>query len=241
MNELEKSVVVGAHFAGHGGRFGKLFALGLRDVKDIDDTKTNEQRLRLVVLLDRLLVALVLSPYHRSQNRNALLALLDEAAKLVPCANPCNVGCVGPMMRDGKDIAETVVVEPGHCGQISCESLALTLLKLLYQVLDVLSDDLLRSGLLVVAVLRRICAVRRGVVAVAVAVVTLEIHVFVLLFRRDRLSVFLTHGREARRRLAEKNERSARRWESGGKARQLPNAHHRLARSRAPNGRRRPA
>ena len=44
------------------------------------------------------------------------------------------------------------------------------------------------------------------------------------------VSVFLTHGWEARRRLAEKNERSARRWESGGKARQVPNAHYRLAR-----------
>src|SRR5664279_1612514 len=54
------------------------------------------------------------------------------------------------------------------------------------------------------------------------------------------LSVFLTRGREARRRLAEKNERSARRWESGGKAWQVTNAHHRLARSRAPSGRRRP-
>jgi hypothetical protein len=40
--------------------------------------------------------------------------------------------------------------------------------------------------------------------------------------------------------LAEKNERSARRWESGGRARQVTNAHHRLARSRAPNGLRRP-
>src|ERR1035438_1272254 len=54
------------------------------------------------------------------------------------------------------------------------------------------------------------------------------------------VSVFLTPGWEARRRLAEKNERSARRWESGGKARQVTNAHHRLARSRAPNGRKRP-
>jgi hypothetical protein len=77
--------------------------------------------------------------------------------------------------------------------------------------------------------------------AAVVAVVTLEIHVFVLLFRRDRLSVFLTPGWEARRRLAEKNERSARRWESGGEARSVPNVHDRLARSRAPNGRRRPA
>jgi hypothetical protein len=73
-----------------------------------------------------------------------------------------------------------------------------------------------------------------------VVVGPLEIHVFVLLFRRNRLSVFLTHGWEARRRLAEKNERSARRWEFGGKARKVPNAHYRLARSHAPNGRRRP-
>jgi hypothetical protein len=43
--------------------------------------------------------------------------------------------------------------------------------------------------------------------AVDVAVVVaIEIHVFVLLFRRNRLSVFLTHGWEARRRLAEKGQ-----------------------------------
>ena len=59
-------------------------------------------------------------------------------------------------------------------------------------------------------------------------------------FRRNRLSVFLTHGWEARRRLAEKNERSARRWEFVGEARPVPNTHYRLARSRAPNGRKRP-
>jgi hypothetical protein len=41
--------------------------------------------------------------------------------------------------------------------------------------------------------------------------------------------------------LAEKNERSVRRWESGGRARQVTNTHHRLTRSRAPNGQRRPA
>ena len=82
---------------------------------------------------------------------------------------------------------------------------------------DVLGDDLLSGRLLAVALLRRICAVRRGGAAAAVAVAT-ETHVFVLLFRRNRLSVLLTHGWEARRRLAEKNERSARRWESGGKS-----------------------
>jgi hypothetical protein len=82
--------------------------------------------------------------------------------------------------------------------------------------------------------------VRRGVVAAVAVVVATETHVFVLLFRRNRLSGLLTHGWEARRRSAEKNERSARRWESGGKARKVPNTHHRLARSRAPNGRRRP-
>jgi hypothetical protein len=64
----------------------------------------------------------------------------------------------------------------------------------------------------------------------------------------------LTHGWEARRRSAEKNEHSARRWEQGsprtglrpwgknpeGEARPVPNTHHRLARSRAPNGQKRP-
>jgi hypothetical protein len=129
-------------------------------------------------------------------------------------------------------------VKTGHCIEVGSKRFALALLKLLDQVLDVLRDDLLSCGLLAAAALRRTALMRRGVVAVAV--VTLEIHVFVLLFRRDRLSVFLTHGWEARRRLAEKNERSVRRWEFGGNARQVPNAHFRLARSHAPNGRRRP-
>jgi hypothetical protein len=57
--------------------------------------------------------------------------------------------------------------------------------------------------------------VRRG--AIAAAVITLEIHVFVLLFRRDRLSVFLTPGWEARRRRRTETKRSARRWESVGR------------------------
>jgi hypothetical protein len=43
-------------------------------------------------------------------------------------------------------------------------------------------------------------------VASAAVVVAIEIHVFVLLFRRNRLSVFLTHGWEARRRSAEKGQ-----------------------------------
>ena len=125
-------------------------------------------------------------------------------------------------------------MEPGHSGQIGCESLALALLKLLDQVLDGLSNDLLGGCLLAAD------SLLAAAPAVAV-VVAAELHVFVLiLFRRDRLSVFLNHGWETRRRLAEKNERSARRWESGGRARQVTNAHHRLARSRAPNGLRRP-
>ena len=106
-------------------------------------------------------------------------------------------------------------MKPGHSGQIGCESLALALLKLLDQVLDVLSNDLLGGCLLAADFLLAAAP------AVAV-VVAAELHVFVLLlFRRDRLSVFLTHGWETRRRLAEKNERSARRWESGGRARQV--------------------
>ena len=112
-----------------------------------------------------------------------------------------------------------LTVEAGHCVEVGGERLALALLKLFDQVLDILRDDLL-SGRLLAAALRRICAVRRGgaaALAVAVVVAT-ETHVFVLLFRRNRLSVLLTHGWEARRRLAEKNERSARRWESGGKS-----------------------
>jgi hypothetical protein len=75
-------------------------------------------------------------------------------------------------MRDGKNVAERVIVETGHCIEIGGERLTFALLKLFDQMLDVLGDDLLRGGLLTVAALRRITAVRRCVVAaVAVAVV----------------------------------------------------------------------
>jgi len=201
--------VVGSHFAGDGCRFGKLGSLGLRDVEDIYDAEAYEHGCWLVAWLGWLLVALSLAADHRSQNRDALLALLDVTAKLVPSANARNVCCVGAMVRDGKNVSKAVVVEPGHGAEVRRESLALALLKLLDQVLDVLGNDLLSGGLLAAAAQRRIFAVRRGVAAAAVdfaVVVAIEIHAFVLRFRRNRLSVFLTHGWEARGRLAEKGQ-----------------------------------
>jgi hypothetical protein len=72
-------------------------------------------------------------------------------------------------------------VETGHCAEVGGERLALALLKLLDQVLDVLGNDLLRGSLLAADFLLA--------AAVAVAVVfAFEFRVFVLLFRRDRLS-----------------------------------------------------
>jgi len=82
-------------------------------------------------------------------------------------------------MCDGKNVAERVVVEMGHRSEISCERLALALLKLLNEKLDVLGNDLLSGGMLAVAVERRILTVRRGAIAAAVAVaVVVESHVF---------------------------------------------------------------
>src|ERR1035438_54372 len=185
LHEIDKALVIGANFAGNRRRLGKLSAFGLCKVEDIDNAETDEHGLWLVGLVNGLLGGLTLGANHRSQNRNTLLPLLDIVAKLIPCSDARNVGCVGAMMRDGKNVSETVIVEAGHCAKVGCERFALALLKLLDQMLDVLSDDLLRGGLLAADFLLA------AAVVVAV-VVTFEIHVFVLLFRRDRLSVFLT-------------------------------------------------
>jgi hypothetical protein len=80
-----------------------------------------------------------------------LLALLDVTPKLVPSANARNVGCVGAVVGDGKNVSKAVVVKAGHGAEVGGERLALALLKLLDQMLDILSNDLLRGGLLAAA------------------------------------------------------------------------------------------
>jgi hypothetical protein len=81
-----------ANLAGNRRRFGKLGAFGLCNIEDIDNAEANEHGLGLVSLLDGFLGWLALGADHRSQNRNALLTLLDVASKLVPCADARNVG-----------------------------------------------------------------------------------------------------------------------------------------------------
>jgi hypothetical protein len=134
--------VAGSHFAGDGRGFGKLGSLGLPDVEYVYDAEADEHGSWLVARLGRFLVALALGANHRGKNRDALLPLLDVTAKLIPSADARNVGCVGAMMRDGRNVFKAVVVKAGHGAEVSRESFTLALLKLLDQMLDVLGNDL---------------------------------------------------------------------------------------------------
>ena len=76
-----------------------------------------------------------------SENADALLALLHLAAKLVPCVQPSNAGCVRPLPCNFQDVAEAVVVEAAHGVEVGGECIAVSCLKLLDKALDVGGDD----------------------------------------------------------------------------------------------------
>src|SRR5271169_3197652 len=77
LNEIDKAFVVGANFAGNCRRLGKVTAFGLCNIEDIDNAEANKHRPWLVGLLGGFPGRLALGAYHRSQNWNALLTLLD--------------------------------------------------------------------------------------------------------------------------------------------------------------------
>ena len=58
-----------------------------------------------------------------SKNADALLALLHLAAKLVPCIESSNAGCVRLLPCNLQNVAKAVIVKPAHCGEVGGERL----------------------------------------------------------------------------------------------------------------------
>jgi hypothetical protein len=74
---------------------------------------------------------------------DALLALPHKPTQLVPCANARDSGRRWALPCDGENVAETVIVETGHCAEMRGQRFALARLKLLEQVIHGLFDELL--------------------------------------------------------------------------------------------------
>jgi len=79
-----------------------------------------------------------------SENANASLALLHSAPKLVPRIQPGHAAGFWPLSRDLEDVAERVVVKATHGGEVGCQRFAVSLLKLLDEVLHVGGDYFFR-------------------------------------------------------------------------------------------------
>ena len=92
-DERNQAVTVLAYIPRHLPHLGKLCALGLRSIEDVDVAETNQNTGVLLgdVLLG-VLVLLALDADDGGQNPNALLPLLHLPAELVPCVQASNPG-----------------------------------------------------------------------------------------------------------------------------------------------------
>ena len=108
---------------------GSSVAFGLAYIEDIGGAKTNQDG--LVLSADILFGLFILLPAysdHGSQNADAVLPLLDLAAKLVPRIEASNAGCVRLLPCNLQNVAKTVVVKPPHCGEVGGKGFGVSLL-----------------------------------------------------------------------------------------------------------------
>jgi len=88
------------------------------------------------------LVLLALDADDGGKNPNPFLAFLHLPAKLVPCVQSSNAGCVRSLPCDLQNVSEAVVVKAAHRVEVGGEGVGVSGLKLLYEALDVGGDDL---------------------------------------------------------------------------------------------------
>ena len=128
------------------GEFGKLRAFGLAHIEDIGGAEPNQNGLILSAdVLLGLFVLLAANADHGSKNADAVLALLDLAAKLVPRIQASNAGCVRLLPCNLQNVAKAVVVKPAHCVEVGGEGFAVSLLQLLDEGLHVGRDYFFRG------------------------------------------------------------------------------------------------
>jgi hypothetical protein len=95
-HKIHKAVAVLSGIAGDAlGELGKLRTFGLAHVEDIGGAEADQNG--LILRADVLLGLFILFPAYANnggQNADAVLALLDLSAKLVPRVESSNTGCV---------------------------------------------------------------------------------------------------------------------------------------------------
>jgi hypothetical protein len=80
-------------------------------------------------------------PIIGGKDADALLSLLHLASELVPRIEASNVGRLGHLPCDLKDVAERVAVKPAHGGEVGGKAFAVPRLKLFNQQLHVGGND----------------------------------------------------------------------------------------------------
>src|SRR5437899_92265 len=129
-HELEQALAVSAYVAIHFGQSGKIFALGLGNVENIDGSESVQRLLSLgccifTRLVGRYILRAAFSD-HRGENENAFFSPFNEAAKRVPCPKSSNVGSIGLLACDEHDVAEAVGVKLRHCSEVCGEDFTVT-------------------------------------------------------------------------------------------------------------------
>src|SRR5580692_3087722 len=130
LHELEQAFAVCARFAIDFSQRGKVFALGLADVKNVDGSESVQRPLTFRgCVFTRFVGRYTLgasSSDHRGENKNAFFSPFNEAAKRVPCPKSGNVSSIGLLTCDQHNVAEAVGVKLRHCSEVCGEDFTVT-------------------------------------------------------------------------------------------------------------------
>jgi hypothetical protein len=102
------------------GERGKILAFGLGDVEHIHSSETIQPGLILFGVFGLFFSGTILTTVadHWSQNKNALFATPDEAAKRVPSAKSCNMARIRFLPGNQHNVPKTVIAKFGHGREI---------------------------------------------------------------------------------------------------------------------------
>jgi len=107
VGEAAETLAVLARVALHDSGLRQFLAIGLADIEYVGSPKPRDRNRSLVWLL----VVLGLPANDGSENQDALLALLHEAAKLVPRTESSDVTSIRFLRSDQQHIVKTVAVK----------------------------------------------------------------------------------------------------------------------------------
>src|ERR1700685_2374798 len=139
-DELEQAFAVSAHIAIDFGQSGKLFALRLGNIENIDGPESVQRPVTFgCCVITRFVGCCILrasSSDHRGENENPFFSPFNEAAKRVPCPKSGNIGSVGLLACYEHDVAEAVGVKLRHCSEVCGEDFTVTRLQCCNEEID---------------------------------------------------------------------------------------------------------